>query len=950
MVKLLTRGAFLLSGVAGLTFEIVWLRHLGLSLGATTLAVASTTAAYMGGLTLGAALAAKVADRLKRPLSVYGVLEIAIALTGIFVPIVCGSLHNLDALFSNDVSGTTRAVSRFVAAALILLLPTTAMGATLPILAKAVTKQTSDLGKEIGILYGLNLAGAMIGAALAGFAWIPAYGLSFTNFIAVGIDGFLGIATFLGGLFVMPIEPAKLERSENRNAARPMTVYHGALFFSGAAAMVLQVLWTRALGTALGPSTYAFSSIVCAYLLGLAIGSWIAAALSRHSFQPQKLLVVFLLLAANLALFGIALVDDLPLLLKSFIVDPSLTVRDLVRTEFTLAALSLVPATTAMGTLFPLTLVVINRSPTALGNLVGRAYAVNTLGNIVGCFVAVFVFLPLFGIEWGMRTSLLFYCIAAGGVLFHESHDKRKRWFTIATGTTAILVLVFPAWDIGQWTSGLFRLSMTRNFYADEPFVASELVFHKDGLSTTVTVEQEAGVRWIKVNGKIDGSSEGDMPTQILSGLLPMFFHPDPKNVAVIGCGSGVTIGAALQGNPEHITLIELEKQVVEGAKFFANVNHKFWEDPRLQIIEDDGRNFLARHGSPFDVIISEPSNPWMTGAASLFTREFFQVATRRLNDDGIFLQWLQTYELAPERILSVLKTFQTVFPHILIFSAHADSNDLLILGSRKPLDFPAEKLQKRFDIFRDELKRAEIENVHDLFALALYSDRELAEEKMVPLNTDNNAFVEFGAPKDLLTFAEDDPDTSFLQTLKGRRVDLLLRFFDRQSLSFDALAQSYLRHGLLKDAHYAAIQHLKTIQEVSTFREIRELIQLLDEVDYESVIDVEYARADATYRKIAELVVNGEHEKAADEFSNNAALAKTNPKFGLLYAYVLYQNSQFSDAQRQLSTLDKNSVAVQYYLARNSYFQGEYDRGIEQMRKYQTSRKRNLSLDTNNE
>ena len=318
---------------------------------------------------------------------------------------------------------------------------------------------------------------------------------------------------------------------------------------------------------------------------------------------------------------------------------------------------------------------------------------------------------------------------------------------------------------------------MTRAYFADSPFEPSSIIFHRDGLASTVTVEEEDGVRWIKVNGKIDGSSHGDMPTQELSGLLPMLIHPHPDNVAVVGCGSCVTAGAVLDGGAKQVTLVELEKEVIEAAHLFADINKSPWDDPRLTIVEDDGRNFMSRHGDPFDVIVSEPSNPWMTGAASLFTEEFFNLAKTRLKSDGMFVQWLQLYELAPTRIASVLKTFHAAFPNVLVFSAHPDSNDLLMVGSNQPLYLPLEQLQTRFNTHREAASRAELPQVEDLLALLLFSNREIDTlPGDVPLNTDDNAFIEFGAPRDLLTFAEDDAAFPLLQQVTGKRAQIVAR------------------------------------------------------------------------------------------------------------------------------------------------------------------------------
>ncbi len=961
MTRLLARCAFFLSGVAGLTFEIVWLRHLGWEVGATTLAVATTTAAYMGGLAVGSHIGGRIADRLRRPLAVYGALEIGIALVGLLVPLLCAQIPALAAfLYADDTSGVTRSLARFAVAVLVLIIPTTAMGMTLPVLARAVTDRLSRVGREVGVLYALNLAGATIGAAAAGFWWIPHLGLSRTNLVAVGIDLLLGLVAVGAGLRLT--QPLPVVAAPNEAILKPGSrALVAMLVITGAAAMVLQVLWTRALGTALGPSTYAFSAIVCAYLVGLAIGGALAAWVADHVIAARYALAWVLVGTSVACLFGITVVDDLPLLLQRVVLDPHLTVGGLFRAEFLLAAFSLLPATVGMGAIFPLTLAAVVGSEARLGAAVGRAYAVNTVGNILGSFSAAFIVLPLVGVEWGLRLAAIAYVVVAAWLTATVEPSVRPLHRRLAAGATiaaGLMLVVWPGWNVSQWTAGMFRMSMTRYYYADGDFKAAKLIFHRDGLSTTVTVEEESGSRWIKVNGKIDGSSEGDMPTQVLSGTLPALFSERFANVAVIGCGSGVTVGAALRANPEALTLIELDAAVIEGAKLFEDVNHAPWNDPRVRVVEDDGRNFLARRGPTYDVIISEPSNPWMTGAASLFTTEFFSHARRRLSEDGTFLQWLQIYELAPERILSVLKTFQSVFPYVMVFTPALDSNDLLILGRSSPWRVDWAKATERLAALGPEMERAEVDSLEELLALMLFTDAEIvAAAGDVPLNTDDNAFIEFGAPRDLLTFAEDDPEVAPIKLARGQRAARLA------SLSVDPaqwpahlpeLASAYLANGMLGDARAAVGAALDLAGELPAAAlahatETKDLLTLLTEADGESAVDKAHAETDAGYAAVL-LLLAADEEAAALEAMETLKEQKTKDgPTALLYGYLLYRADQNANARQALlkaraAATEKNRAAIEYYLARASYEEGEFARALAEMRAYRQIATRTLS------
>ncbi len=968
MTRTLARLAFLLSGVAGLTFELVWTRYLGLAIGATSVAIATITAAYMGGLALGSHFGGRLADRLKRPLAVYGALELAVALVGLVVTHWALAVPNVDAaLFGDLSSGFMRALTRFLVAVLVLGVPTTLMGATLPILAKAVTDRIGTIGREVGTLYAINIAGAVLGAACAGFWWIPSLGRSGANLIAVGIDVVVGAAAIYFGmrtseLTVKAADPLAGSRSIRAGARDIVAV----LALTGASAMALQVLWTRAISTALGPSTYAFSAIVCVYLTGLGLGGALASRIADGTRALRFALACVLLATALAAMMGIAIVDDLPPLLRWVILDQKLTLGGLFATEFGLAALCLLPATIAMGAIFPLSITAVVGSEEKLGSAVGIAYAVNTVGAIVGSFASVFVLIPTFGIERGMRVAALGYVVGAVILTLRSesfiAKDRRRTLIGAAVAASA-LILVWKSWDVGRWTAGVYRPSMTREYLKDG-FEVAEVLFHADGLSSTVTVEAEDDVRWIKVDGKVDGSSVGDMPTQILSGLLPMMLHPNPKNVAVIGCGTGVTVGGALQGDPEHVTLIDIEREVIAGAHHFANENHAPWSDPRLTIVEDDGRNFLRRNAAGFDVIVSEPSNPWMAGAASLFTREFFTLAASRIDPDhGLFLQWLQIYELSPERIDAILKTFHAVFPHVYVFTAHADSNDLLLVGGHHPVTIDWERLERRFATWTAELNRAELHDPYELAALLLAGNEELnAIADTTPENTDDNAFIEFGAPRDLLEYADKDAELPWLSAARGKRGRLVQHMVADQDEKRWAeravpLARAYLTKGMLADALDAMESAREGIAAGSSAvqteaRRVAEIALFLESnIDEVEPVDPT-AASDTAYVQLIALARSDIRAALADLVAK-PQLTRENPAYGLLYGYLLYQNGRYEDAGTALKHADEavpdaeQSPAIAYYRARAAYADGEYTDAVAQMNRYRASLTRSLSAST---
>lgn len=990
--------------MAGLTFEIVWIRALGLSLGANVLAVATTTAAYMGGLAIGGHVGGRIADRLRRPLSVYGILEVSLGLSAVPILAVARAIPQLDGFILHELSsGFVRALLRFILAFGLLLIPTAAMGMTLPILARAVTRHVAEVGKQVGSLYAINLLGAVVGAGLSGFFLLPYLGLWRTNGAAAATDLVLGMAAVLIGLRLQPsVAPGSATRAPSGVWQAGQRRLVGLLAVTGAAAMALQVLWTRALGTALGPSTYAFSAIVCAYLAGLAGGGFLAAGWADRALAPRLSLATVLVCTGVCALFGTFIVDDLPELLEWIVLDPQLTAGGLLRTEFALAALCLLPATCGMGAVFPLTLRAVVGSAERVGLAVGRAYAINTIGAIGGSFAAVFILIPLAGVEWGMRIAAAAYPVAAA-VLAGSHRGQLHHGFKLALGgasaATLALALVWPSWDVGVWTSGVYRLSMTRAYEGVQDLAPPEIIYHRDGLAATVTVEQADGDRWIKVDGKTDGSSSGDMPTQILSGVLPMTLHPAPEEVAVIGCGTCVTVGAALQAEPERVALVEIEPAVLEAARLFGDVNYKPWTDPRLRVVADDGRNYLMRTNKRFDVIISEPSNPWMSGAAKLFTKEFFAIAQRRLARDGMFLQWLQAYELSGRRIASVLKTFHAAFPHVLVFTPHVDSNDLLLVGTNTRLQPTWETLNERFEQLRTVYQQAELSHPGELASRLLFSQQRIAAlPDRIPLNTDDNGLIEFGAPLDLVHFAESDADLSLLFDHPGEHAELAARWLDPSHPEWAGhmlqVVRGYLEQGMLAEArrgltliqadlgasghHPSAAtsqsqaakrgeQSPQSDLSTASSRALREqmaafraLIRRFQEPDARRVLSTELVRDAPELTEATETLLEAPRRAGAKAalsvLADSATETTKDPAKALMRAYLLYRAEYYWRAEeafkdlKALADSPEIEATATYYQARNDFGRGAYGRALRRMHRFREMNQHNLPPAANND
>lgn len=505
------------------------------------------------------------------------------------------------------------------------------------------------------------------------------------------------------------------------------------------------------------------------------------------------LLVALQLYVAGATLVSDVFADSLSLTFAGMVAPLYRELPDHVATVqgmmFVTAALCVLPSALGMGAVFPATLRVWTHGGRSIGQDVGVVYTGNTLGSILGAWLPGFVLMPALGMQASLHIGVGLNLIVAlglasvgliaGAAPSGEGLPRpRRRSLLVAAAALpwAIAALAFVtlrpghglAWNISKMTLGAFRISLARDVLDEESWGAPELVYYRDGLSTTVTVERWGRHYSLKNNGKVDASNGDDMPTQIMVAALPLLFHPQGptgRDVAVVGFGSGVTVGAALQFPVRSVEVVELERSTIEASRFFADVNHldyatttfPYVREPRLKVIDDDGRNFLAASRKQYDVIVSEPSNPWLTGVSDLFTLDHFRIAKQKLAPGGIYCQWAQLYELSPENVKIIYRTFAELFRYVVVFSAEDLSSDTVLLGSDSPLPLDLARVSRAFALPRvaAELERAYIHSPEDVLARTLLASRAevLKFSQGAPLNTDDNARIELAAPRDLIGF-----------------------------------------------------------------------------------------------------------------------------------------------------------------------------------------------------
>ncbi|HEY8516192.1 MAG TPA: fused MFS/spermidine synthase [Candidatus Binatia bacterium] len=780
---------FFLSGLGSLALEVVWTRELRLVFGSTTLAASTILVAYMLGLGLGGLAGGRVAGRIASGVRAYGWFEIAIGAYALIVPWLLAKLPALNQTLLAGLDFWPAAFCRFAIALAVLLLPTLLMGATLPILVSTLTRRDPRIGAQTGLLYGLNTLGAVVGVVATTFVSFRVLGLTWTNRAGALLDVVVGVVALLliaprmatGDAAEVGALPSSAASREQRRGARagragsrgerrevlardllgeeraPAAALLAVYAVVGFTALLYEVAWSRALAVVFGSSIYAFSSMLAAFLAGIALGSLIFRRWVDRTRSPVALLAGGLVALAVLATCTTAALPHLPAMFLRVVESYGLDSARIAIAQAVMCALVMLPPTLVLGGLFPLVARILADQVGEAGDAVGRVYFANTLGSAAGAFATGFVLLPTLGLRETLALGAALNLLGAALLLFAASRDARRRALALAPLAAAALLLVVPIpFDRQALTRGVFKAPDAELDFGIELLPVDgrpvqELLFYRDGINATVSVHREEGIVALRVNGKVDASSFGDMSTQVLLGQIPLLYGPPAKNVLVIGYASGVTTGSvATHSEVERIDAVEIEPAIVEASRFFDRVSGSPLDDPRVHVVLDDARSFLAATREKYDVIISEPSNPWMSGVSNLFTREFFSIVRRALAPGGRLLQWVQLYALDPQALASIIAAVRAEFPYVYGFADFSGSPDLLLLAMDRPLgleDLPRwEKLPPKV---QGDLQRIGNFSTIDLWSLMRVTPKDVDAlvAKAPVVNSDENLFIELGTP-----------------------------------------------------------------------------------------------------------------------------------------------------------------------------------------------------------
>ena len=780
----LVAACFVLSGATGLIYEVLWARMLGLVFGATTLAVSTVLAAFMGGLALGSALAGRRGAAVKRPIRAYGLLEIGIALYALAVPFLFSLVDNLYAIIWQHFHPGFFAFSlwRFLLSCVMLLVPTTLMGATLPLLSAALLRSAGPSSTSITRLYTRNLVGAICGSLIAGFVLLPFLGVRATIYIAAVINVLIGIASIVADrrlqtqtTFELDYSPVSLDESlpETETTRLPTGVNDAAFwlacaFISGFVTISTQVAWTRMLAMIIGSSTYAFAIVVALFLLGLSGGAYVIARRNLSDTLRETMMKVEFLTAVSIVL-SLVVANYIPALLVNTGVRLHINswAGLLMLQVVSVALLILLPAF-LMGMVMPLVLVWAGTKPKDQSvQLVGRTYAVNTIGAIAGAFAAGFVLIPKINTRFTILSAAAL-CIVVAGMAYQPRTEGRDRDVQRAIAAGVVLALILglfikgPRMNLADLSVGaydsLIRLLAKSRGGVDDGSVQQrgpeihQLLMYDEGPTSTVSVRKDWDITSLAINGRTNASDSEDMATQVMLGQMPLLLAPRLKSALVVGYATGVTAGSILQSPIESVTCVELEPATVNASRFFEHVNNHPLDDPRLHLIIDDARTYLRVNPARYDIIVSEPSHPWVPGVANLFTREFFQLGRERLNDDGIFVQWLQIYQLSTSSLRSVLATFHDTFPYVQVFRVDGawKGKDLLLIGSKTPLSLDRIKERVADPRIAAELARVKIMSEADVRGWYICDEKRLAPAVAGSvINTDDNMHIETTVPRE---------------------------------------------------------------------------------------------------------------------------------------------------------------------------------------------------------
>ena len=785
-IKLVATFLLFLSGICGLIYEVAWSKYLALFIGSTGYSHMIVLATFMGGLALGAFYWGKSADKISNPLKVYGWIEIAIGIFCFSYPYLIGILEKIFitlASSSNALSSQPGSFAlKFLLSFISLIIPTFLMGGTLPILMKFLTKKISDSGKIVATLYYINSFGAVIGTGLAGLYLIRIYGLDGTVWIAASLNILIGLFAMLATK-LNPLVETKLTAKNSKptnskvkqaepvprifsiNAIRIAILTAG---ISGFIALLYELTWIRLLASILGSTTYSFTLMLIAFISGITLGSLIISLVIRKIQNLIGLLGILQLATAISMILMLPLYERLPYFLmkiSTLLSNNPDNFQKFLGFEFLFCFSIMLLPTLFSGMSLPLISRIVTVDIGLIGKSVGNVFSINTIGSVIGALITGLLLIPWLGVKQTLEVGVLLNgALGLSILLFHT--DFSFRW---KIGLTVFFILIaagyriqYPKWNENVFISGVFRainFSSTSTYeeFNKQQNEGQKILWYKEGVNANIAIREspfgDTVQKSLVINGKADASSIGDLPTQVLLAQIPLMVSQDSGDALVIGLGSGVTCGSALQHPLKSLGVVEIASEVLQCNFFFKKENNNFLADPRVKIHIDDAITYLKTNPKKYDYIISEPSNPWISGIGNLYSLDFFNLCKSRLRPGGVLTQWFHTYDINNEIFRLVLSTLSNAFPFVSIWKA--SSSDIIVLASADPIhiDFTAMVAKMGRPEIKNEFARININDLPALLSTQNQSARNnIFKYSQGDLNTTKKPLLEFLAPIPLFT------------------------------------------------------------------------------------------------------------------------------------------------------------------------------------------------------
>jgi spermidine synthase len=752
---------FFCSGLSSLIYEVVWMRRLALFFGSDIYSAALTLSAFMGGLTLGSLLAARYVDRLRKLLVCYGGLEITIGVYAFFFPALLnafsGQYRHIYQTFFDSAPWRYNGF-RILVASVTLLIPTTLMGATLPLIVKRFG-EAGKIGRYSGFFYAINTLGALSGVLLAGFVLMPFLGTTRSTWTACAINLLIGAGAVLLGFgtredlsLTVSEQPSAISEQGYDTASRKAALI--AIALSGMAALALEVVWMRILIQSFSATVYAFAIMLSCFLFGIFYGSeWISKRVDQHDSLPRLFGLLELALGVSVASLATLTCFVPPLftrlLYRWFRVSEANFGSRYVVAQFVVSACLIVVPTLLLGATFPVAARIWTRHPESVGRGVATVYAANTVGAIVGALLGGMVLIPAMGARKSLLVIAAIFVSAGLLLLFRRGAGgggSSKRLIPAA------LLLFFVSVAVGL----MMPQQIVSNFIT-ESWVPTKVIYHGEGIAHNVDIVRFSNNA---TRMSINGAGEADTSYVqrrhfILKAHLPLLLHPDPKDVAVVGLGLGITLSATNRNpNVQNIQVIELTREMVRAQRYLEDVSGGVLHSPKVHVRIDDGRNFMAMSDRSFDMITADPIHPRNTGVGYLYTREYYESIKRRLRPQGVVCQWMPMYEMSKKSFDVAFRTFVSVFPNASFWYVKGHG---LFVATIAPFQIDYQDLSARMQnpIVKADLDSIAVHSPPEFLALMLMGPDEiaryLASTPDQSLNTDDNAYLEYHTPFELL-------------------------------------------------------------------------------------------------------------------------------------------------------------------------------------------------------